>query len=82
VRLRGPRPARELFQRIDSVGGFAQINHPTIFPSPPFPSSFCRGCPSEYSDAETGYSKVDAIEIATGPAGLNLTGEPGPTRSR
>ncbi len=78
VPLRGPRPASEMFSRIRSAGGFTQINHPTIFPSPPFPASLCRGCPWEYSDAETDYSKVDGIEVATGPAGLNTAGKPGP----
>ena len=38
----------------------------------------CRGCPWDYSDAETDYSKVDAIEVATGPAGLKQDPEPGP----
>ena len=46
------------------AGGFTQINHPTIFPSTdPFFQQFCRGCPWDYTDAETDYSKVDAIEV-------------------
>ena len=50
------------------AGGFTQINHPTIFPSTdPFFQQFCRGCPWDYTDAETDYSKVDAIEVSTGP---------------
>lgn len=77
-RLRGTRDARKSFSQIHDAGGFTQINHPTIFPSPPFPAALCRGCPWEYSDAETDYSEVDGIEIATGPAGLQGPGEPGP----
>ena len=68
VPKRGPRPPRELFDDVHAAGGFTQINHPTIFPSTdPFFQQFCRGCPWDYTDAETDYSKVDAIEVATGP---------------
>jgi hypothetical protein len=66
--LRGPRPPRHLFDDVHAAGGFTQINHPTIFPSSvPFFAQLCRGCPWDYSDAETDYAKVDAIEISTGP---------------
>ena len=66
--VRGPRPPRELFDDVHAAGGFTQINHPTIFPSSvPFFAQLCRGCPWDYSDAETDYSKVDAIEVSTGP---------------
>lgn len=78
VQLRGSRPPRKVFDRIEEAGGFGQINHPTIFPSPPFPAGLCRGCPWDYSGAQTDYSKVDAIEIATGPAGLDAPAQPGP----
>ena len=62
-------PPRELFDDVHAAGGFTQINHPTIFPSNvPFFQQFCRGCPWDYTDAETDYSKVDAIEVNTGPA--------------
>jgi hypothetical protein len=65
---RSPRPPRELFADVHAAGGFTQINHPTIFPSTdPFFQQFCRGCPWDYTDAETDYSKVDAIEVNTGP---------------
>ncbi len=65
---RGPRPPRQLFDDVHAAGGFTQINHPTIFPSTdPFFQQFCRGCPWDYTDAETDYSKVDAIEVNTGP---------------
>ena len=68
-----------IFDQVHAGGGFTQINHPTIFPSlvPSF-SELCRGCPWDYSDAETDYSKVDAIEVSTGPAGLNQPTNPGP----
>lgn len=81
--VRVPRPPSGIFDfvhRRRGEPGFTQINHPTIFPSevPGF-DAFCRGCPWDYSDAETDYSKVDAIEIATGPAGLqDASGNPGP----
>ena len=62
------RPPRELFDDVHQGGGFTQINHPTIFPSTdPFFQQFCRGCPWDYTDDETRYSKVDAIEVSTGP---------------
>jgi hypothetical protein len=68
VPKRGPRPPRELFDDVHAAGGFTQINHPTIFPSTnDFFQQFCRGCPWDYTDAETDYSKVDAIEVSTGP---------------
>ncbi len=76
---RGARPASDLFDSVHGADGFTQINHPTIFPSevPGF-DFICRGCPWDYTDAETDYSKVDAIEVATGPAGLKQDPEPGP----
>jgi hypothetical protein len=78
--LRRPaRPASAIFDAVHAAGGYTQINHPTIFPSkvPPF-AIICRGCSWEYSAAETAYSKVDAIEVATGPAGLQQQPKPGP----
>ncbi len=76
---RAARPASALFDAVHAAGGFTQINHPTIFPSevPGF-DFICRGCPWDYDDASTDYSKVDAIEIATGPAGLKQDPQPGP----
>jgi len=65
---RGPRPPRELYDDVHAAGGFTQINHPTIFPSTdPFFQQFCRGCPWDYTDEETDFRKVDAIEVNTGP---------------
>ena len=76
---RAARPASTLFDGVHDAGGFTQINHPTIFPSavPGF-DFLCRGCPWDYTDGETDYSKVDAIEVSTGPAGLQQDPEPGP----
>ena len=67
------RPARaavEILRGVKSAGGFNQINHPTIFPNevPAF-ANLCRGCSWSYSDEETDYRAVDAIEVATGPSG-------------
>jgi hypothetical protein len=78
-RVRSPRPASAIFDEIHAAGGWTQINHPETFPSevPTF-GNLCRGCSWEYADSQTGYSKVDAIEIATGPAGLQEDPEPGP----
>jgi hypothetical protein len=77
--LREARPASAILERIHAAGGWTQINHPETFPSeiPTF-GNLCRGCSWEYSDAETEYSQVDAIEIATGPAGLQRDPSPGP----
>jgi len=77
--LRGPQPASLFFGQTRSAGGTNQINHPTIFPSqvPGFQEA-CRGCSWDYSDAETGLSLVDAIEVQTGPAGLQQEPQPGP----
>ena len=77
--LRGPRPASAIFDAIHAGGGWTQINHPAIFPSavPTF-SSFCRGCPWDYTPQETDYRKVDAFEVATGPAGIRTDPKPGP----
>jgi hypothetical protein len=79
ARLRGPRPASEILAAIRAAGGWNQLNHVETFPSevPTF-GNLCRGCSWEYSDAETDYSLVDAIEIATGPAGLQQEPSPGP----
>lgn len=78
-RVREPLPASSALGAVRDAGGFTQINHPTIFPSavPTF-DDFCRGCSWEYSDQETDYSLVDAIEVATGPAGLQTDPNPGP----
>jgi hypothetical protein len=59
---RPARPASEVFDQVHAAGGWTQINHPTTFPSDPTFGNLCRGCSWDYSDAETDYSKVDAID--------------------
>lgn len=74
--LRRPaRGAADILRGVKDVGGFNQINHPTIFPSevPAF-ANLCRGCSWGYSPAETDYSNVDAIEVATGTSGAQSNG--------
>jgi Ca2+-binding RTX toxin-like protein len=79
TQVRAARPASEIFDQVHAAGGFTQINHPTIFPSQiPLLSAFCRGCPWDYTPAQTDYSKVDAIEVQTGPPGLDQPPRPGP----
>ena len=75
--MRPAQPPNKIFRRIHAAGGWTQINHPQIFPSdvPGF-SSFCRGCPWDYTQAQTDFSQVDAIEVATGPGGLLEVGVP------
>jgi uncharacterized repeat protein (TIGR01451 family) len=75
-----PGSAGGPFDQIHAGNGWTQVNHPTIFPSaiPGF-SELCRGCPWDYSNAETDFDEVDSIEVSTGPAGLRLDPlDPGP----
>ncbi len=58
----GIAPASQ-FGPIQASGGWTQINHPTVLGG-----SVCRGCPWDYTDAETDFSKVDAIEVQNGAA--------------
>jgi hypothetical protein len=75
--VRGTRDPRDLFDEVHAAGGWTQINHPTIFPPvSPAAAALCRGCFWEYSDEETDFSKVDAYEIATGPADIVGTQNP------
>jgi len=60
-------PPSQAFGQIQSEGNWTQINHPSIFKEAP---AACRGCAWNYSDAETDFGEVDAIEVQTGPAGL------------
>ena len=74
VERRGQLSPRTVFDAVHAGGGFTQVNHPTIFPSAvPLFANLCRGCPWDYSDAETDWDKVDAYEVHTGPPG-NLAG--------
>jgi hypothetical protein len=75
--LRGARDPRRRFRQIRRYGGWTQINHPTIFPpTTPAAAALCRGCFWEYSEKETGYSRVDAYEVATGPAAFGTAPNP------
>ncbi|MGH2953175.1 MAG: CehA/McbA family metallohydrolase [Solirubrobacterales bacterium] len=79
VVMRKRRPAAQILRAIVDAGGWNQINHPEIFPADvPTLGNLCRGCSWEYADAQTDYRLVDAIEVATGPAGLRLPTSPGP----
>jgi hypothetical protein len=62
---------------VHHFGGWTQVNHPTIFPPvSPAAAALCRGCFWEYSDQQTDWSKVDAFEVATGPADIVGTQNP------
>jgi hypothetical protein len=74
--LRGAQPVSKVFDTVNAAHGITQINHPTIFPSPPFPSNLCRGCSWTHSEADTDYSKVDAIEVTTGPQKIGASPNP------
>ena len=81
VPVRPATPPSNIFDQIHSYGGWTQINHPTIYPAKvPVFDKMCRGCSWEYSDSETDWSKVDAFEVQTGPAGYTdpKGHEPGP----
>lgn len=65
VERRGPVPPAPLLARASESGGFGQINHPTTFPESIY-GPLCRGCAWDYTDAETGYANVDAVEVHNG----------------
>ena len=60
VEERGPVPPKTEFANAQAGGGWTQINHPATFKDDP---AGCRGCAWTYSDADTDFSKVDAIEV-------------------
>lgn len=66
--VRDANPPSSQFQNVLDGGGWTQINHPKIYQG--LPASTCRGCIWGYSDEQTDFSKVSAIELQTGPAGL------------
>jgi hypothetical protein len=75
--LRDARPASALFREVRRHRGWTQINHPTIFPSSnPTLRRFCRGCPWDFTEQQTDYRMVDAIEIQTGPASFGSAPNP------
>lgn len=70
TRVRDARGSQGIFEAIHEGGGWTQVNHPTTFPSKvPLFGNFCRGCSYEYSDEETNWDEVDAMEVQTGPSG-------------
>jgi hypothetical protein len=72
--LRDAQPPSRFFPVVRTAGGWTQVNHPTIFPSDqPGAALLCRGCPWDYSDAETNWRLVDAFEVNTGPAAFGGT---------
>lgn len=73
--VRGATPPAAAFAELTDGGNWSQINHPSIFRDAP---SLCRGCAWGYNDAETDYSRVDAIEVQTGPAGIPVTAPAAP----
>ena len=68
TQMRAARPVSQVFDEVNAANGITQVNHPTIFPTPPFAPGLCRGCAWRHSDSETDYSKVDAMEVSTGVA--------------
>ena len=75
--LQPARPASALFREVRQRRGWTQINHPTIFPSSdPTLRRFCRGCPWDFTDQQTDFALVDAIEIQTGPGDFGAAPNP------
>jgi hypothetical protein len=65
--LRANRTPAEAFAEIEAAGGVAQLNHVTSCPSSsPDCRRICRGCPWDFSDEDTDYSRVQAIEVPSG----------------
>ena len=73
--VRGPEDPSSRFTQIRDAGGWTQINHPTTYKTAP---ASCRGCAWTYDDTRTDFSKVDAIEIVTGPPGIPANSPTGP----
>jgi hypothetical protein len=76
-KLRGDQDPKAIFKQVREAGGWTQLNHVTTCPSrtptgepDPFCLRTCRGCPWDYAKKETKPSRVDAIEIASGPPQL------------
>ena len=65
--LRATHPPAEMFAAIHDAGGITQLNHVTTCPSnSEYCRRTCRGCPWDYSAAETDFDRVDAIEVQSG----------------
>jgi hypothetical protein len=59
---------KDQFAAAQAGGGWTQINHPATYKDDP---SGCRGCAWTYSDADTDFSKVDAIEVSNSLGALS-----------
>jgi hypothetical protein len=68
----GVTPATQLAQ-LQTQDGWTQINHPSIFKTAP---AACRGCFWDWTDAQTDFASVDAIEVQTGPADIGGSQNP------
>lgn len=67
--LRAGRDPARAFAEIEAAGGVAQLNHVTTCPSiSPDCRRICRGCPWDFRDEQTDYSRVQAIEVPSGSA--------------
>lgn len=67
-KLRDARPPSTIFDTVHSGGGVTVLNHPRIFPpTTEAVAALCRGCFWGYTDAQTDFSKVDAIELFNSP---------------
>jgi hypothetical protein len=73
--VRGPATPASQLALASSSGGFSQINHPTTFPEAVYGPT-CRGCAWDYTDAETGFGGVDAIEVHNSIAELGPAPNP------
>jgi len=58
---RAATPPKNGFATAQAGNGWTQVNHPATYKDAP---ASCRGCAWTYSDADTDFSKVDAIEIS------------------
>jgi len=65
--LRAAQPPAAMFAAIVDAGGIAQLNHVTTCPSTSaYCRRTCRGCPWDFSNEETQYGAVAAIEVQSG----------------
>ncbi len=63
---RGAVAPSQFFSQIQQAGGYTEINHPSTAKDAP---AACRGCAWTYSDADTDFSKVDAVEVQNAAEG-------------
>jgi len=65
--LRATRWPAEAFAEVEAAGGLAQLNHVASCPSSSVDCRrICRGCPWDFTDPQTDYSRVQAIEVPSG----------------